>query len=52
MSGNIRILCFHGGTVVNTNNDILYNGGNHEFLTTTLDMSLSELSRMLCDQFS
>jgi len=49
MSGNLEILCFHSGIIVNTDNGITYNGGSHEFLTTTLDMSLYKLSRILYD---
>jgi len=50
MSGNLGILCFHSGIIVNTDNDITSNGGSHEFLTTTLDMSLNKLSRILYDR--
>jgi hypothetical protein len=49
MSGNLKILCFYGGIIVNTDNGITYNVGSHEFLTAILDMSFNELSRMLCD---
>jgi len=48
-SGNLEILCFHGGIIVNTDNDITYNRGSHEFLITTLNMSLNELSRVFYD---
>jgi hypothetical protein len=51
ISSNLGILCFHDGNIINTDNDIAYNGGSHEFLTATLDMSFNELSRMLYDQF-
>jgi len=50
MSGNLEILCFYSGIIVNTNNCITYNGGIHEFLIVTLDLSLNELSKMLCDR--
>lgn len=49
MSGNLEILCLYGGIIVNIDNGITYNVGSHEFLTAILDMSLNELSRMLCD---
>jgi len=49
MFDNLRILCFLGGMIVNTNNDITYNGGSHEFLNVTLDIFHNELSKMLCD---
>jgi hypothetical protein len=50
ISGDLGILCFHGGIIVNTDNGITYNGGSHEFLIVTLDMFLNELSIMLCKQ--
>jgi phosphosulfolactate synthase (CoM biosynthesis protein A) len=50
MSNILRILCFHDGIIVNTDNDITYNSGNHEFLIVTSDMSLNELLRILCDR--
>jgi len=37
ISCNLRILCFYNGIIVNTENDITYNGRSHEFLTATLD---------------
>jgi len=49
ISCNLRILCFYNSIIVNTENDITYNGRSHEFLTATLDMSLNNLSRMFCD---
>jgi hypothetical protein len=52
ISNNLRMLCFHDGIIVNTDNDIIYNGGSYEFLIVTSDMSLNELSRMLCDQLA
>jgi len=52
MFDNLKILCFHSGIIVNTDNGIAYNGGNHEFLTITSHMSLNELSRMLYDRLS
>jgi uncharacterized protein (DUF2132 family) len=48
---NLIILCFHGDIIINIDNGITYNGRNQEFLTTILDMSLNELSRILCDRF-
>jgi hypothetical protein len=50
ISGNLRILCFHGGIIVNIDNGITYNGENYEFPTASLHMSLNELSRMLYNQ--
>jgi len=47
--GNLEILCFHGGIIVNTDNDITYNGGSHGFLIATLNMSFNELSRVFYD---
>jgi len=44
------MLCFHGGVIVNIDIGITYNGRSHEFLIATLDISLNELSKMLCDQ--
>jgi len=44
------MLCFHGGVIVNIDIGIPYNGRSHEFLIATLDISLNELSKMLCDQ--
>jgi len=44
ISNNLGILCFNDSIIVNTDNDITYNGGSHEFLTITLDMSFNELS--------
>jgi hypothetical protein len=32
---NLEILCLHSGVIINTNNDITYNRGSHEFLTAT-----------------
>ena len=49
MPDNLGILCLHGGIIVNTNNSIIYNGGIHEFLTITSNMSLNKLLKMLCD---
>jgi hypothetical protein len=49
-SNNLGVLYFHGDIIVNVVNDITYNGGSHEFLTATSDMSLNDLSRMLCNQ--
>jgi len=40
---NLGILYFHSGIIINTDNDITYNGGSHKFLTTTSDISLNEL---------
>ena len=51
MFGNLKILYFHDGIIVNTDNHITYNGGSHEFLIATLGMFLHELSRMLYDRF-
>jgi len=48
-SSNLEILYFHGGIIVNTDNDITYNGGSHEFLIAILNMSLNELSRVFYD---
>ena len=31
MFDNLKILCLHGSIIVNTDNDIIYNGGSHEF---------------------
>ena len=50
MPSNLGILSFYSDIIVNINNDITYNGGSHEFLVVTLDMSLHELSRMLYDR--
>jgi hypothetical protein len=47
MSSNLGILCFHGSIIVNTDNGITYNGGSHEFLITTLDMSFNKSSRII-----
>jgi hypothetical protein len=47
---NSRLLCFHGGNIINTDNDITYNEKSHEFLTTPLDISLNKLFRMLYDR--
>jgi hypothetical protein len=41
MSDNLEILSFHDDIIVNTENDITYNGGMHEFLIVTSDMSLN-----------
>jgi hypothetical protein len=35
ISDNLGILYFHGCIIINTDNDITYNRGSHEFLTTT-----------------
>jgi hypothetical protein len=48
MSENLGILYFHDGIIVNISNGITYNVGSHEFLIATLEMSLNELSKMLC----
>ena len=50
MFDNSRLLCFHGGNIINTDNDITYNEKSHEFLTTPLDISLNKLFRMLYDR--
>jgi len=52
LSGNLGILCFHGGIIVNTDNDITYNGESYEFLIDISDMSLNELSRILRDRLN
>jgi len=49
-SNNLGVLYFHGGIIVNVVHDITYNGGSHEFLTATSDMSLNDLSKMLGDR--
>jgi len=51
MSDNLGILCFHGDIVINTGNDITYNGGIYKFLIVTLDMSLKELFRIKLHKF-
>jgi hypothetical protein len=51
MSRSIGILCFYNGIIINTDNDIVYNREINKFLTTTLDMFINKLSRMLCDRF-
>jgi len=33
ISRSIRILCFYGDIIVNTDNNITYNGESNEFLT-------------------
>jgi hypothetical protein len=38
ISGNLEILCFHNGIIVNTNNGITYNGISYKFITATLGM--------------
>ena len=43
MSDNLKILCFYSNIIVNIDNRITYNGGSHEFLTATSDMSLNKL---------
>jgi hypothetical protein len=50
MSCTIGILSLYGGTIINTENDITYNRGSNESLTTTLDMSLNEISKILYDR--
>jgi hypothetical protein len=50
MSCTIGILSLYGDTIINTENDITYNRGSNESLTTTLDMSLNEISKILYDQ--
>jgi hypothetical protein len=50
MSDNLKILCFYSNIIVNIDNRITYNGGSHEFLTPTSNISYNELSRMLCDR--
>jgi hypothetical protein len=55
ISSNLGILCFNDSIIVNTDNDITYNGESHEFLTATLDISFNELSRIynqfVCNMF-
>ena len=48
---NLEISCFHGDIIVNANNAIIYNGGSHEFLTTTSDLLFNKLSRVLYVRF-
>jgi hypothetical protein len=50
MSCTIGILSLYSDTIINTENDITYNRGSNESLTTTLDMSLNEISKILYDQ--
>jgi len=50
MSCNIEILCFYDDIIININNDIVYKREINKFLTTTLDMFINKLSKMLCDQ--
>ena len=38
MFDNLEILSFHDGIVVNTENNITYNGGRHEVLVVTSDV--------------
>jgi len=47
--GNIGKLCLYIGTIINNNNNIIYNGKGTKFLSVTLNMSLNKLSTMLCD---
>jgi hypothetical protein len=49
MSDDLEILYFYSDIIVNTDNDIIYNGGSHEFLTAISDIFFNELSRILCD---
>jgi hypothetical protein len=50
MFDNSRLLCFHGGNIINTDNDITYNEKSREFSTTPLDISLNKLFRILYDR--
>jgi hypothetical protein len=50
MYDNLEVLCFHGGIIVNIDNDITYNRESYEFPTDISDMSLNELPRMLRDR--
>jgi hypothetical protein len=50
MSDDLEMLYFYSDIIVNTDNDIIYNGGSHEFLTAISDIFFNELSRILCDQ--
>jgi hypothetical protein len=50
MYDNLEVLCFHGGIIVNIDNDITYNRESHEFPTDISNMSLNELPRMLRDR--
>ena len=47
MYENLGILYFYGGIIVNIDNGITYNGGSHEFLIATIEMSLNKLSKIL-----
>lgn len=49
ISDNWKLLCFFDGIIANIDNDNTCKGENNEFLTILLDMSLNELSRMLCN---
>jgi len=51
-SRSIEILCFYDNIIINTNNDIVYKREINRFLTTTLDMFINKLSRMLCDKLN
>ena len=51
ISHSFRILCYYGGTIINTNHEFTYSGGSNEFLNiSTIHVSLIELSRMLCER--
>jgi hypothetical protein len=43
----MKLLCYYGGTIISTDNDITYNEGTNEFLSIRLDMSLAELKKLI-----
>ena len=48
---NFKILCYYGGTIVNTDHEFTYSGGSNEFLNiSTIHVSLTELSKMLFER--
>lgn len=52
ISHGVGILCFYSDVIVNINSCIIYTGWSNELLSVILDMSLTELARMLCDRIN
>jgi hypothetical protein len=48
MSYSIGLLCFYNGIIINIDNGYYLQWRNNKFLTTSLDMSLTEVKRCIC----
>jgi hypothetical protein len=45
------LLCYYGGTIIDTNNGITYEGGSNEFFSLRLDSLFGELKNLVYECF-